>query len=419
MDKRYFSKFQMPGSTFSLWLVLFVIFLDNVGIGLVYPMFSSMIFEPGSTFIDAAASNMMKGWYFGIMLAAMPLANFFSGPILGTLSDQKGRRPLFLFCLSLAVVGYFCSIIGVVTKSLITLIISRIIVGLADGSMGVVSAAIADLSLDEQSKTKNFGLYGMVSGIGFAIGPLVGGLLSTFGFIFPFLAAGLATLLNLLFIWLFFPETNKFQKSAAIDFTAGIRNLKRAFQIQNFRTLFLTCIFFCIGWSFFYEFLPVILISDYGFDKIMIGFFFAFGSFWYALSSGVLIRPIIKYFKPNPVLFCSLWLLGFSIFVFLLHPNTFLLWLFVIIVNFLIALVYPNYITIISNLAGPETQGEILGISGSLQALAFAIGPVAAGFLVGKDNHMPMLIGGISMLFAAVIGGIYLSKNRVKIDERS
>ena len=133
-------------SNLSLWLVLFVIFLDHVGIGLVYPMFSSMLFTPESPFVTAETSAMMKGSFLGIMLAAMPLAAFFSGPILGAFSDQKGRRPLFLFCLSLAIVGYACSIIGVIAKSLFILIVSRIIVGLADGSMGVVSAAIADLS---------------------------------------------------------------------------------------------------------------------------------------------------------------------------------------------------------------------------------------------------------------------------------
>ena len=84
----------------SLWLVLFVVFLDHIGIGLVYPMFSAMMFEPDSPFMDVAASGVVRGWYLGALLAAMPLAAFFSSPILGALSDQKGRRPLFLFCLS-------------------------------------------------------------------------------------------------------------------------------------------------------------------------------------------------------------------------------------------------------------------------------------------------------------------------------
>jgi len=228
--------------------VLFVVFLDHVGIGLVYPMFSSMMFEPGSPFVEIDTTNAIRGGYLGVMLAAMPLAAFFSSPILGALSDQKGRRPLFLFCLSLAVVGYACSMIGVVTKSMIILIASRIIVGLADGSMGVVSAAIADLSADDTVKAKNFGLYSMASGIGFTLGPVLGGYFSTFGFTIPFLVAGLATLLNLLLIWKYFQETHTVRKTAVIRLTDGIRNLKKAFQIHALRALFLVTIFFCLGW---------------------------------------------------------------------------------------------------------------------------------------------------------------------------
>jgi DHA1 family tetracycline resistance protein-like MFS transporter len=395
---------------FSLWLVLFVVFLDHVGIGLVYPMFSSMLFEPDSPFIDSGASNAIKGWYLGAMLSAMPFAAFFSGPILGTLSDQKGRRPLFLFCLILAIVGYVCSVIGVIANSLIILIGSRIIVGLADGSMGVVSAAIADLSPNDSTKAKNFGLYAMVSGVGFALGPVLGGILSAYGFTIPFLFAGLATLLNLFLIWMYFNETHTVRKSAVIRFADGIRNLKKAFLIQPLRVLFLVSVFFCVGWSFFYEFLPVIWISDYGFNPMQVGFFFAYGSGFYALSSGVLIRPIVSRCKPYRVLFYSLCALGCVTILLLFHPGAIWIWIYLPIVNFLVALIWPTYTTMISDWAGRDAQGEILGISGSLQALAFAISPLAGGFLVGANTHMPMFVGGLSMLFAALFIWILLRR---------
>ncbi len=395
-------------STLSLWLVLFVVFLDHVGIGFVYPMFSVMLFEPGSLFVDIVTTDAARGAYLGATLAAMPLAAFFSGPILGVLSDQKGRRPLFLFCLSLAVVGYACSMIGVIAKSMTILIISRIIVGLADGSMGVVSAAIADLSENDSIKAKNFGLYGMVSGVGFALGPFLGGILSTFGFVVPFLAAGLATLLNLLLIWIYFKETHTVRKTAIFRLNDGFRNLKKAFQMQNLRTLFIVSALFCTGWSFFYEFLPVIWIGDYGFDAAQIGWFFAYGSGLYALSSGLLIRPIIDRFKPFTVLFYSLFAVGIVVLSLLFHPSAFWIWLYLPSVNMLVALIFPTYSTMISDWAGKDAQGEILGISGSIQSLAFAVSPLVGGLLIGANSHMPMLVGGVSMLLAALIVGMLL-----------
>jgi len=396
---------------FSLWLVLFVIFLDHVGIGLVYPMFSSMMFEPGSPFVENGTSNAVRGGYLGILLAAMPLASFFSGPILGAFSDQKGRRPLFIFCLSLAIAGYACSVVGVMTKSIIILIFSRIVVGLADGSMGVVSAAIADLSADDTAKAKNFGLYGMVSGIGFAIGPFMGGLFSHWGFTVPFLAAGAATLLNLILIWLYFKETRKVRKSAEIRLMDGIRNLKKAFKARTLRVLFLVAVFFCLGWSLFYEFLPVVWISDYKFDTSMVGFLFAYGSIVYAVSSGILIRPIVDRLNPRRVLFYSLCAQGIvNVLLLLFHPSSIWVWVYQPVVNFLVALIYPTYTTMISDWAGQDAQGEILGIAGSLQSLSFAVSPLAAGLLVGADTHMPMFVGGVCMLSAALIVGVFLRK---------
>jgi MFS transporter, DHA1 family, tetracycline resistance protein len=338
------------------------------------------------------------------------LAAFFSGPILGALSDQKGRRPLFLFCLSVAIVGYALSMIGVIAQSIIILIASRIIVGLADGTMGVVSAAIADLSADDTIKAKNFGLYGMVSGVGFALGPVLGGIFSSFGFTIPFLAAGLATFLNLFLIWMYFKETHPVRKSAKIRLGDGIRNLKKAFKIQSLRGLFLVAVFFCVGWSFFYEFLPVIWISDYGFDTVRVGIFFAYGSGVYALSSGILIRPIVDRFKPCRVLFYSLCALGILTMLLLFHPNAVWIWIYLPIVNFLVALIYPTYTTMISDEAGRDAQGEILGISGSLQSLAFAMSPLAAGLLVGANTHLPMFVGGLSMLLAAFFVGMLLRR---------
>lgn len=388
---------------FSLWLILFVIFLDNLGIGLVYPMFSSMTFTSESPFLESQTSEILKGSYLGIMLAATPLTAFFSGPIIGAFSDQKGRRPLFIFCLSLAIVGYAVSIVGVYAKSILILIISRVIVGLADGSMGVVAAAIADLSTNDEVKTKNFGLYGMMSGIGFAVGPILGGFFSGYGFAIPFLIAGIGTLINLLLILKFFKETHLVRKSNKISLVSGLKNIKKAFQLPALRVLFILSIFFCMGWSFFYEFLPVIWITDYGFDSTKVGFFFAYGAIWYAVATGILIRPIVHRFKPSKILVTSLIVLGLSILLLLIHPPLNLVWIYLAVINFLAAMIYPTYSTMISDCAGKDAQGEILGIAGSLQAFAFAMSPIVGGFLVGIQTHLPMLIGGVSILLASFI----------------
>ncbi|NGX35465.1 MAG: Tetracycline resistance protein, class C [Candidatus Anoxychlamydiales bacterium] len=387
----------------SLYLILFIVFFNYVGIGLVYPVFSSMLFLPESSFINPETSFSMKGVYLGILLCCTPIASFFSGPFLGTLSDQKGRKPLFIISLSVGVLGYVFCVFGVLLKSVFILMFARVIIGIANGNIGVVNAAIVDLS-DAKTKTKFFGFYSMALGVGFTIGPFLGGMFSKSGFVIPFLVAGIAILINLFLILFFFYETHdcSYQKKD-VKFLQNIFNLKKVFYIPNIRDFFIIIVIYCFGWSIFYEFLPVIWIEYYGFDVAKIGFFFAYGAGFYALSSGLLIKPVINRYAPQKILFYTLCGMGCLILLVFLPLNSFFVWIYLPIFELLGALIYPSYNTIISNAVDKDSQGEILGISGSIQSLAYGISPLLGGVFLGLNIHMPIFLGGISMLIAAII----------------
>jgi MFS transporter, DHA1 family, tetracycline resistance protein len=119
---------------FALFILLFVAFIDWMGIGLVYPMFSSMFFHRDIQLLAPEASDAMRGFWLGILLALMPIAQFFSSPILGTLSDQKGRRPLLKIALLFGVLGYLIAMAAVWIESLLLLLLSRVIIGISAGS---------------------------------------------------------------------------------------------------------------------------------------------------------------------------------------------------------------------------------------------------------------------------------------------
>ncbi|MBI5346586.1 MAG: MFS transporter [Chlamydiae bacterium] len=395
----------------SLWLVLSIIFLDWTGMGLVYPMFSTMIFQPGSHLLNPNLSESLKGLYLGLLLSAMPITLFFSGPILGAISDQKGRRPLFLLSQLVMIFGYVISVVGVLVSSIWILILSRIVLGVATGNSSVVSASISDLS-DEHNKTKNFALFSMAAGVGFTVGPFLGGRLSEASFAYPFVAAGLFNFLNLVFIYFFFQETNMLKKLTKIKITDGIKNLKKGFKVFELKIILITVFAFCLGWSFFYEFIPVTWIADYGFDSNTIGLFFGYGAGFYALSSGLLIRPILTKFKEQNILFYSLLVLGLFMLFLLSFQKNYLVWIYLPIVNFLVSLPFPTFTTIVSNLAAKDAQGEFLGILQSIQSISFALSPMIAGPLIGLSTHMPMLFGGLSILIAALIF-FFFRKNKI------
>ncbi len=395
--------------TLSLWLVLFIAFMDVMGIGLVYPMFSSMLFSPEADLLAPEISNAARSWYLGMLLAAMPIAQFFSATVLGALSDQKGRKWVYLLSMMVGIVGYLISVAGVFAKSITLLVASRVMCGIAAGNEAVVGATIADLSTKE-TKAKNFGYFSLANGVGFMVGPFLGGMLSTFSYALPFVMAACATTANLGLVLLFFRETHQTRATAKLCWDDGLRNLKKAFYIPGLRVLFLSAFFACFAWSFFYEFIPVTWIADYNLDPAGVGFFYAYGAGIFAIASAWLVRPFVSRFGHYGVLFYSLMLMAAVILLLLIGHSLTWVWVYMALVNFLVALYYPTYQATVSDFAGNDAQGEVMGIAMSIQAAAFGLSPLAAGSLLGNNPHMPLLMGGLSMALAGIVLGVFLRK---------
>jgi MFS transporter, DHA1 family, tetracycline resistance protein len=392
-----------------LCLVLFIVFLDWIGLGLVYPIFSTMLFHSESGMLDPSVSESTRNWYLGSLLAVMSITQFFSSPILGSFSDQKGRRPLYLFSLIIGTIGYAICIYAIHLKSIYLLIFSRCFVGICAGNAAVVTATIADLS-DSTNKTKHFGLYSMASGFGFALGPFLGGVLAKSSFTLPFYVAGTAIFLSFWLIFFFFKETYLNRTVTKIKWSKSVSNLKKAFKIQELKVLFLMLFLFCFGWCFFYDFIPVTWIVSFKLTSDKIGEFYAYGAVLYALSAGVLIRPIVNRYKHHSVLFYALFFVGLITMGSSLLDRSYWIWIYLPILNFLAALIFPTSMGLISDKANKDSQGEVLGILQSVQASAFAIAPIVAGVLLGDGKYAPMVIGGFSMLLSSIVLGRFLRK---------
>ena len=383
-------------------LVLFVIFLDHVGFGMVYPMFSSLLFHQDYAFVDPSTSNAVRGWLLGILLSVPAVGSFFSAPLLGSLSDRIGRRPVYLGSLSLAIAGYLFCIGAVALQSIGLLICARTVVGLSMGSAAVVSATIVDLSTCE-NKARNLGLYSMANGLGFALGPLLGGYLTAYGMTIPFIATALAFAVNLALIFFFFTETNLTKKDSPITLTTGLQNFAKAFYLQGVRSLLLVAAIYCFGWAVFYEFVPLFWICDYNCSPTEVGGFFAFGSAVFSFSSGVLTKPALRRWGPYFVLSFSLCLNGPLMLFVLAHLPLACMWGCIAVFNILAALTFPVYTTLVSDSADTDSQGEILGILESIQSVAFGLSPLMAGWSVGIHINAPIIMGASAMFVAAFL----------------
>lgn len=333
---------------------------------------------------------------------------FMGSPVLGALSDRKGRKPVLSYALLGSILGYVIFAIGILQGNIWLLFLGRIIDGITGGNIAVIYSSIADIS-DEQSKTKNFGLVGMAFGLGFIIGPFIGGvtsnpdIVSWFSYATPFWLSAFLTTTNLVLVQLYFPETLKTRKFSPISVFSGFHNFARAFRMKQFRILFLVIFLVFLGFTFYTQFLDVFLIEKFDFEQVHIGRFFAYMGIWIAITQGGITRYIARYIAPKRVLSVSL--LGVSVFVILMIvPGSWTTLLFIIpFVAIFQGLNQPNLLTILSNQADADIQGEVLGINQSLQSLGFSIPPIIAGAIISMNINLPLIVAGCCMALSWLI----------------
>lgn len=401
--------FQKKNNLFTLFCIIFI---DLVGVGILIPVLAPLFLDPAASIVPTSWSNEARNIALGFLIAAYPLAQFFGSPILGTLSDHHGRKRLLSLSLMGTILGYVLFAVGLYTNQLWLLYVSRILDGFTGGNIGVANSAISDMSTPE-TRTKNFGLVGMAFGLGFIIGPFLGGLLadpslvSWFSSATPFwFAAGLSTI-NLLLVEFAFKETLKTRVAKKIHAFIGFSHLAKAVKMHKLRSIFIVIFLHSLGFCFFTQFFPVFLVQKFHFQEAAIGAMFGYIGIWIAFCQGFLTRHISKYFAPEKVLRVSMLGLSVSLFLSVLSGNVTILYLLQPILAVFEGLNFPNETSIVSKLSSAEDQGESLGITQSLRALGQAIPPIAAGFLVSVDQNLPTLTAAALILLAWAVFMIF------------
>ena len=187
----------MPTRQAGLAFIFVTIFLDVLGLGIVIPILPQLI----ASFLNGDVSAAAQ--YYGYFIAIFAAMQFLFAPILGALSDQYGRRPILLVSLFGAGLDY---LLLAVAPTLSLLFLGRIIAGITAASFTAANAYIADVSPPEQ-RAQNFGVVGAAFGLGFIVGPLLGGIFGIWGPRVPFIVAGILTLLNWLYGFFVLPES--------------------------------------------------------------------------------------------------------------------------------------------------------------------------------------------------------------------
>lgn len=399
--------------------IFFTVFIDLLGLGIIIPILPALLLDPSAQILPLSASFSTRTMVFGFLIAAYPLAQFFGAPILGTLADRYGRRKLLLISLIGTLVGYVLMVVGIMTQNLLLIFASRLVDGFTGGNISIAQSAIADIS-DEKNKSRNFGLIGMAFGLGFIIGPYIGGKLSDstvvswFTYSTPFFLSIILTAVNLILVFTNFPETLKEKRIVKVSIFTGFKNIRKALTLKDLRIMFLVGFLLTVGFNFFTQFFQVFLIGKFQFTQSNVGDFFAYMGLWIAIAQGAFLRPLSKKYSPVTLMTYSILLLAIVFPLQLIPKTSLFIYLIIPFVAIFQGIVQPNTTTVISNLAEPGKQGEILGINQSIVSLAQAIPPIIAGFITAISMNLPTLFAAGSTFIAWIIFVSFFRKSIIK-----
>lgn len=377
--------------------VLLTVFVGVLGIGIIIPILPFYIesYNVGAFVVTS---------FFSIFA----FCAFLSAPVLGALSDRFGRRPVMILSSFATTIGW---IVFASAGSLFWLFIGRIIEGLASGNISAANSYLSDISKDSKDRASNLGLLGAVFGIGFIVGPALGGFLSKISLSFPFyFAAFLSFFATLLSIFIL-PESIKEKSTNPVNLNP-FAPLKKVLIMKKFRHYFIVWFIFNFGIAMMQSVFALYLFSAFGFRELGSSIVLAVVGLIIAINQGLLLRRFwIKYFKERDLMYFSLLVLTFAYLFFSIG----IFWIFIIglLMNaFSQSLLRIVITSEVSGLCEENVRGETLGVLMSLSSLCMTIAPLLAGFLFEIDIKIPFIVSSVFCLFAFIV--VFIERRKIK-----
>jgi DHA1 family tetracycline resistance protein-like MFS transporter len=380
----------------SLPTLLAVVFVDLLGFSLILPLlpFYAETFGASPTAV-------------GLLVASYALAQLIGAPILGGLSDRLGRRPVLILSILGTSLGFL--IFGL-AGSLLVLFVSRILDGLTGGNISVAQAYIADVSTPE-TRARNFGLIGAAYGVGFVVGPALGGFMSRWGYELPaFVAAGMA-FVNALAVYFFLPESLSAEHRGEVrshPLSLKSVGMHHFFAQDRAAGLLRIRFVFALAFSTFQTVFTLWAQYHLGLSAEGTGYVLAYVGVTIVVIQGGIVAPVSKRFHENPlILVCiALMAVGLAAWGFAPGiPSTLGALLLVSLGGGVFGAVGNSAL---SHAVAPSDVGSVLGVGTSLESITRVIGPSVGGFLLGTvGTWSPGATGAVILVlllpYAAVV----------------
>ncbi len=384
----------MAKRTPALPFILITVLIDVIGVGIIIPIMPDLLAELG---IPNAGRASFTG---GLLIFSYAFMQFFFAPILGGLSDRYGRRLIILISLFGLTIDY---ILMGVAPTLTWLFVGRIIAGIGGASYTTASAYIADISTPEK-RAQNFGMIGATFGVGFVLGPILGGFLGEFDVRLPFFISAGLTFINWLYGFFILPESLSKENRRPFEWKranpiGSLRSLKKYPLLKNFFIAFFIIYIAAhsvqSNWSFFGKEVFAWGTLEIGLSLTVVGLLVAF-------VQAVLIRKAVKTLGQKKTVYLGLTFTVLGLILFSMATQEWMIYSF-LIVYVLGGLAGPTLQGIMSNQVPADEQGELMGAITSLQSLGNIAGPlIMTGTFFYFTTSAPIYFAGAAFALGAI-----------------
>ncbi len=372
-----------------LAIIFVIVFVDLLGFSLILPLLPYYAQTFGA---DAFVT--------GLLVASYAVAQLIGAPALGRLSDRIGRRPVLLISIAGTFIGFL--MLGF-AGALWVLFVSRIVDGLTGGNLSVAQAYITDVS-DPKNRAKALGMIGAAFGLGFIIGPAVGGALSVYGYAVPAFAAAALSSINLLAVFFWLPESLTDERRAAMaaqkkpPFTLGA--LWNALSRPRVGPLLHTRFFFGLAFATFQSIFALYAQYRLGLTAQTTGFVLAYVGVLSVLVQGFAIGKLTARFSETQLIFAGSLIMAVSLLGWAAAPNLAVLLVIMAPLSFAGGTLSTVLSSTLTKAVYPEEIGGVLGLAASVDSLTRVIAPSAGGFLLqALGAWAPGVFGALVMMW--------------------
>jgi MFS transporter, DHA1 family, tetracycline resistance protein len=386
-----------------------VVFIGFVGYSLMITVFTPLLLAGDDGIVAAGASTSARTLILGGLLALYPLAQFFGAPVLGSLSDRHGRRPVLLASLAASACFYALMALALHLHSLALLAVACFLAGLAEANIAIAQSAIADIA-PAAARGRLFGYVYLSSSLAYVVGPLVGGKLADPGVVSwfapptPFLAVAGLLLATLALTAARFRETHAPDPGAALGFRTAARNVGAAFAPGGLRPVFAANFVLYLAIFGFFRVYPMYLVDHFGMGVGRESEFIAWVAVPIVLANLFLVGRLSERIDPRRLTVrCGAALAVCLAAVIVPHPEG-ALWVTLFLCALALAICLPSMATIVSDAVGAAEQGRALGTNQSLQVGAEGISGLAGGGLAAISTALPLpVMGAMALLGSALL----------------